>query len=87
MEARLPKWLLTTRDLAETDRLDLTHGFVSIMLGVRRAGVTEALGELRAEGLVEHSRGHITILDAEGLRRKSCECYGVVSEEYDRLVA
>lgn len=87
MEARLPKWLLTTRDLAESDRLDLTHEFVSVMLGVRRAGVTEALGALRAEGLIEHSRGHITILDAEGLRRKSCECYEVVSAEYDRLVA
>lgn len=86
MEARLPKWLLTTRDLAETDRLDLTHEFVATMLGVRRAGVTEALCQLRSEGLIDHGRGHITILDAEGMRRKSCECYGVVSEEYDRLV-
>ncbi len=86
MERRLPKWLLTTRDLAESDRLDLTHEFVGIMLGVRRAGVTEALGLLRSEGLVDHSRGHITILDAEGLGRASCECYKVVSDEYDRLV-
>ncbi|HJQ33121.1 MAG TPA: Crp/Fnr family transcriptional regulator [Pyrinomonadaceae bacterium] len=87
MEARLPKWLLTTRDLAQTDRLDLTHEFVAVMLGVRRAGVTEALGLLRAEGLIDHSRGHITVLDAEGLRRKSCECYGVVRDEYDRLLS
>jgi Mn-dependent DtxR family transcriptional regulator len=57
------------------------------MLGVRRAGVTEALGELRSEGLIEHPRGHITILDAEGLGRASCECWGVVKEEYERLVA
>jgi Mn-dependent DtxR family transcriptional regulator len=57
------------------------------MLGVRRAGATEALGELRSGGLIEHSRGDITILDAEGLGRASCECYGVVKEEYERLVA
>jgi CRP-like cAMP-binding protein len=87
MEGRLPKWLLTTRDLAESDELDLTHEFVGTMLGVRRAGVTEALGQLRSEGLIDHSRGRITILDAEGLGRASCECYRVVKDEYDRLVS
>jgi CRP-like cAMP-binding protein len=87
MEGRLPKWLLTTRDLAESDELDLTHEFVSVMLGVRRAGVTEALCQLRAEGLIDHTRGRIRILDAEGLGRKSCECYEVVKGEYERLVA
>lgn len=87
IEGRLPKWLLTTRELAETDRLELTHEFVAVMLGVRRAGVTEALGLLRSEGLIDHSRGHIKILDAEGLERASCECYRVVRDEYERLVA
>ena len=86
MEGRLPKWLLTTRDLAETDRLELTHEFVGVMLGVRRAGVTEALGQLRSAGLIDYGRGYITITDAEGLGRRSCECYKVVSNEYDRLV-
>lgn len=87
MEERLAKWLLTTRDLAESDDLDLTHEFVAVMLGVRRAGVTEALGALRSEGLIDHSRGRIQLLDVEGLGRKSCECYTVVREEYERLVA
>jgi CRP-like cAMP-binding protein len=87
MEGRLSKWLLTTRELAESDDLDLTHEFVGVMLGVRRAGVTEALGMLRSEGLINHSRGHITILDAKGLARASCECYEVVKHEYDRLLA
>ncbi|HEY0171740.1 MAG TPA: Crp/Fnr family transcriptional regulator [Pyrinomonadaceae bacterium] len=86
MEGRLSKWLLTTRDRAESDDLDLTHEFVSVMLGVRRAGVTEALGALRAEGLIDHSRGRIRILDAEGLGRASCECYVVIRDEYERLV-
>lgn len=86
LEGRLPKWLMTTRDLAESDELDLTHEFVSVMLGVRRAGVTEGLAALRSEGLIDHSRGRIRILDAEGLGRASCECYGVIREEYERLV-
>ncbi|HEX8354726.1 MAG TPA: Crp/Fnr family transcriptional regulator [Pyrinomonadaceae bacterium] len=87
MEGRLAKWLLTTRELAESDELDLTHEFVAVMLGVRRAGVTEALGQLRSAGLIDHSRGRIRILDVEGLGRESCECYGVVRDEYERLVA
>lgn len=86
LEARLPKWLLTTRDRAESDELNLTHEFIAVMLGVRRAGVTEALCALRSEGLVEHSRGRVRILDAEELRRASCECYGVIRDEYERLV-
>lgn len=86
LEGKLPKWLLTTRDLAESDDLELTHEFIAVMLGVRRAGVTEALGALRSEGLIDHSRGRIRILDAEGLGRASCECYGVIRDEYERLV-
>ena len=87
LDGRLAKWLLTTRELAESNDLDLTHEFVAIMLGVRRAGVTEALGVLRSGGLIEHSRGRITILDPEGLGRESCECYRVIRDEYERLVA
>lgn len=87
MDGRLARWLLTTSDRAQSDKLELTHEFLAMMLGVRRAGVTEAVGAMRAEGLVGLSRGRITILDAEGLARASCECYGVVKEEYGRLVA
>jgi len=87
VEGRLARWLLTTRDRAESDELDLTHDFLAAMLGVRRAGVTEAVGVLKSRGMIGLSRGHISILDAEGLGRASCECYGVVREEYDRLIA
>jgi CRP-like cAMP-binding protein len=87
MEGRLAKWLLTTKDRAESDTLDLTQEFLSIMLGVRRAGVSEAMGVLKAGGLIGHTRGSLTVLDAEGLERASCECYEVVRNEYDRLVA
>ena len=87
MEGRLAKWLLTTRDRAESDTFDLTQEFLSIMLGVRRAGVSEAMGVLKAGGLIGHTRGSLTVLDAGGLERASCECYGVVRDEYARLVA
>jgi Mn-dependent DtxR family transcriptional regulator len=56
------------------------------MLGVRREGVTEAAGKLQAAGLVHYTRGHIRVLDREGLERRVCECYSVVKVEYDRLL-
>ena len=56
------------------------------MLGVRREGVTEAALKLQKAGLIQYSRGHITVLDRNGLQRHCCECYGVVKKEYDRLL-
>jgi hypothetical protein len=56
------------------------------MLGVRREGVTEAAGKLQAEGLIEYSRGRITVLDRPHLEGRVCECYSVVKKEYDRLL-
>jgi hypothetical protein len=56
------------------------------MLGVRRAGVTEAVNELRRAGLIGRERGKISVLDTAGLEGVSCECYGVVRDEYDRLL-
>jgi CRP-like cAMP-binding protein len=87
MEARLAKWLLTTRDRALSNQLDLTQDFLSIMLGVRRAGVSEAVTALEERGLVGHARRRITILDGPGLEAASCECYEVVRKEFDRLLA
>jgi CRP-like cAMP-binding protein len=86
MEGRLAKWLLTTRDRAGRVEMDLTQEFLGVMLGVRRAGVNEALGELERRGLVGHARARITILDGPGLEAFSCECYGVVKKEFDRLL-
>ena len=56
------------------------------MLGVRREGVTEAALQLQASGLIRYSRGRITVLDRPGLEKRTCECYGVVKKEYDRLL-
>jgi CRP-like cAMP-binding protein len=86
LEERLCRLLLTASDGVGSDEVALTHEFVAVMLGVRRAGVTEALCMLRSEGLIDHGRGRITIRDVEGLKRVACECYGVIKDEYERLV-
>jgi Mn-dependent DtxR family transcriptional regulator len=56
------------------------------MLGVRRAGVTEVMGRLKEQGLIDYSRAQIHVINARGLEAASCECYTVLKEEYDRLL-
>lgn len=80
IEQRLSKWLLSTSDVARTHRLDLKQDFIAHMLGVRRPGVTIAINALSLEGLIEHGRGVIAIVNREGLEKRSCECYGVLRE-------
>ncbi|MFN2565976.1 MAG: Crp/Fnr family transcriptional regulator [Gemmatimonadaceae bacterium] len=86
LEQRYARWLLETRERIASDDLRLTHGFISQMLGVRRAGVTEVTGRFQKEGMVRAERGRTYILDAPRLETISCECYEVVKEEYDRLL-
>ena len=86
IEGRLAKWLLMCQDRSHSKELDLTHEVISTMLGVRRAGVTNAAGALQRAAVIRYSHGHITILDREGLGAKSCECYAVVRKEFARLV-
>ena len=86
LSARLARWLLAARDRATSDRFPLSHEFLSMMLGVRRAGVTAALGTLRAARLIDNGHGEITIIDRPGLEAASCECYRIVRTEYERLL-
>jgi CRP-like cAMP-binding protein len=86
LSERLARWLLTCQDRAKTDELHLTHEFMAIMLGVRRAGVTEAANEFQDIGCISYHRGHITILDRQGLEALTCECYEIVKKEYARLL-
>jgi CRP-like cAMP-binding protein len=85
-EQRCARWLLLTADRAGRDTVDLTHLFLSQMLGVRRATVTEIAGELQDRGLIDYTRGRITIVDRPGLEGTSCECYRVILSEFDRLL-
>lgn len=83
---RLARWLLMARDRATSDRMPLSHEFLAMMLGVRRAGVTVAVGTLKAAGLIYNTHGQVTILDRRGLEGACCECYHTVRNEYQRLV-
>ncbi len=86
LDQQLCRWLLLSRDRLAGDELVMTQELIANMLGVRREGVTEAALHLQRDGLIRYSRGHITMLDREGLARRSCECYAVVKREYDRLL-
>jgi len=86
LEQRCCRWLLMTRDRVVSDDLRLTHEFLAIMLGARRASVTEVLRPLQEAGLVRSSRGRISLLDRAGLEKRTCECYWVVRDVYDRLL-
>jgi CRP-like cAMP-binding protein len=85
IEARLARWLLTSSDAIEADALPLTQEFIATMMGVRRAGVTCAALILREEGLIHYNRGHIRIIDRDGLEAVACECYRVIKEQFNLL--
>ena len=82
---RLARWLLMTRDRVEADQMSLTHEFIAIMLGVRRAGVTLALQEFQRKGLIETARGGVTVKDRPGLEEAANGLYGAPEAEFARL--
>jgi CRP-like cAMP-binding protein len=85
VEQRMCRWLLMSSDGIGSDEVNLTQEYLAVMLGVRRPGVTEVAGKLRAEGMIDYRRGTIHILDRAGMGRLACECYGRVRDEYERL--
>jgi CRP-like cAMP-binding protein len=86
MDIRLARWLLMAHDRIGDDTLPLTHEFLSLMLGVRRPGVTDALNALRKLGLISYQRGEITIKDRKRMERIAAEAYGTPEAEYRRLI-
>ena len=86
VEQQLCRWLLLSLDRLPSNELTMTQELIANMLGVRREGVTEAAGNLQVQGLIEYSRGRITVLDRPKLETRVCECYAVVKREYDRLL-
>jgi CRP-like cAMP-binding protein len=87
IEQQLCRWLLLSVDRLAGQELTSTQELVASMLGVRREGVTVAAGKLESAGLIQYRRGHITVIDRAGLEARCCECYGVVTREFDRLLA
>lgn len=86
VQQRCCRWLLMGRDRIGSDDLEVTHESLALMLGVRRASVSEVLRPLQQKGLVRYSRGKITILDRPGLEAGACECYRVVADRYDEIL-
>jgi CRP-like cAMP-binding protein len=86
VDQQLCRWLLLSLDRLPSNELQMTQELIANMLGVRREGVTEAAGKLQQAGLIQYSRGRITVLNRPGLEERVCECYQVVKAESDRLL-
>lgn len=82
IEQRLCRWLLTSQDAVRSDDIRLTQEFLAAMLGVNRPGVTIAARLIQNTGMIEYSRGRIKILDRQGLKASSCECYATIAEAF-----
>jgi CRP-like cAMP-binding protein len=85
IEQRLARWLLMAHDRSEGDEFPMTHEFLGMMLGVRRAGITVAAGALQKAGLISYRVGRMRITDRPGLENSACECYGISRRAFDRL--
>jgi CRP-like cAMP-binding protein len=86
IDQRLARWILMAHDRIEDDTVPLTHEFLALMLGVRRAGVTEALQSLKAKNLIDTGRNKIIVRNRKGLEKVAGEAYGVPEKEYRRLI-
>jgi CRP-like cAMP-binding protein len=86
VEARLCRWLLQSQDMVESSVVELTQEFLSHMLGVQRTSVSLCAHALQDAGLIEYSRGRITILDRAGVEECACECYAVIRRETDKAI-
>ncbi len=85
VEARLSRWLLRARDLCEGEPLRMTQEVLARMIGVQRNSISIVAHALQDTGIISYSRGHIEILDVEGLKQTACECYQIVRTQHARL--
>ena len=86
IDQQLCRWLLMFLDRQVSNDLPITHEHIAELMGVRRESVTEAAHKLQIAGCIRYRRGHISVLDRSGLEAHSCECYGIVKREADRLL-
>lgn len=86
VEARLARWLLMSQDCSHGNSFYMTQEFLGFMLGVRRVGITLAAGSLQRNGLIEYSRGYLTVLDRKGLEAVACSCYAGDRKSYSECM-
>ena len=86
MEQRCARWLLMVHDRMLGDEFELTQDFLSQMLGVRRATVSETASQLQQAGFISYSRGRVVVVDRAGLERVACECYGIIRSTFARIL-
>ena len=86
VEARMCRWLLRSCDLMQSDDLNLTQEFLGQMLGVQRTSISIVAAALQRAGLISYRRGHVKILNVEGLKEAACECYETVKGHYEQML-
>ncbi len=84
VDQQICRWILSFLDRVPSNELIITQSLIADMLGVRREGVTVAIGKLEKAGLIHRRRGHIAVLDRAGLEARCCECYAIVRSQYER---
>ena len=83
---RAARWLLMLRDRSDTEEFEITQEFLAQMLGVHRPNVTAVIGGLKRAGLIERtSRGHVRVVDQDGLEASACECYEQIRQWMQRI--
>jgi CRP-like cAMP-binding protein len=85
VDERLCRWLILVRDRTQSNEIEITHEFIAHALGARRSGVTVALGTLQQSGYIDCTRGKVTILDSDGLKKSACDCCRTLSDQFDSL--
>jgi CRP-like cAMP-binding protein len=86
VDQQLCRLLLQSLDRLPDNEIVITQELIAIMLGVRRESVTESARRLQEAGLIRYTRGHVQVRDRDGIEQRSCECYAVVKQEYQRLL-
>ena len=86
LEERCARWLLMTHERVHRSDFELTHEFLATMLGVRRAGVSVAMGTLQHAGIIRYVRGRVQVLDQARLEEASCDCYAITHASLQRLL-
>jgi CRP-like cAMP-binding protein len=86
LDQQLCRWLLLSLDRLHGTDMQMTRTLIAHMLGVTSAIADEGVLKLQSAGLINYKAGRIRVLNRNALERRSCECYAVVKQEYDRLL-